>query len=78
MHANQLFSMVFSLTLTEKVPSSLNERRRLTRIIKNDNSVFNFLIKMKCQHVIPSAQETGKERGEFSLGQRVKTMVTVD
>ena len=33
---------------------------------------------MKCQHVIPSAQETGKERGEFSLGQRVKTMVTVD
>lgn len=75
MHANQLFSMVFSLTLTEKVPSSLNERRRLTRIIKNDNSVFNFLIKMKCQHVIPSAQEMGKE---FSLGQRVKTMVTVD
>ena len=53
----------------------LNERRRLTRIIKNDNSVFNFLIKMKCQHVIPSAQEMGKE---FSLGQRVKTMVTVD
>ena len=52
-----------------------DERRRLTRIIKNDNSVFNFLIKMKCQHVIPSAQETGKE---FSLGQRVKTMVTVD
>ena len=33
---------------------------------------------MKCQHVIPSAQETGKEWGEFSLGQRVKTMVTVD
>ena len=30
---------------------------------------------MKCQHVIPSAQETGKE---FSPGQRVKTMVTVD
>jgi len=30
---------------------------------------------MKCQHVIPSAQEMGKE---FSLGQRVKTMVTVD
>ena len=53
-HANQLFSMVFSLTLTEKVPSLLNERRRLTRIIKNDNSVFNFLIKMKCQHVIPT------------------------
>ena len=63
------------ITLTEKVLSLLNERRRLTRIIKNDNSVFNFLIKMKCQHVILSAQETGKE---FSLGQRVKTMVTVD
>ena len=40
-------SMVFSRALTEKVPSSLNEGRRLTRIISNDNVVFNYFIKMK-------------------------------
>ena len=38
-------SMVFSRALTEKVPSSsLNE---LTRIISNDDGVFNYFIKMK-------------------------------
>ena len=38
-------SMVFSRTLTEKVPSSsLNER---TRIISNDDGVLNYFIKMK-------------------------------
>ena len=38
-------SMVFSRALTEKVPSSsLNE---LTRIISNDDAVFNYFIKMK-------------------------------
>ena len=40
-------SMVFSRALTEKVPSSLNEGQRLTRIILNDDGVFNYFIKMK-------------------------------
>ena len=42
-------SMVFSRDLTEKVPSSLNEGRRLTRIVSNDDGVFDFiyLIRMK-------------------------------
>ena len=42
-------SMVFPRPLTEQVPPSLNEGRRLTRIISNDDSLFNFIhfIKMK-------------------------------
>ena len=40
-------SMVFSRALTEKVPSSLNEGQRLTRIILNDDVVFDYFIKMK-------------------------------
>ena len=40
-------SMVFSRALTEKVPSSLNEGRRLTRIISNDDDVYNYFNKMK-------------------------------
>ena len=40
-------SMVFSRALTEKVPSSLNEGQRLTRIILNDDGVCNYFIKMK-------------------------------
>ena len=36
--------MVFSRAPTEKFPSSLNE---LTRIISNDDGVFNYFIKMK-------------------------------
>ena len=36
-------SMVFWRALTEKVPSSLNEGRRLTGIISNDDRVFNFI-----------------------------------
>ena len=39
--------MVFSLALTEKVPSSLNKAGRLTRIISHDDVVFNYFIKMK-------------------------------
>ena len=39
-------SMVFSCTLTEKVPSSLNERQRLA-IISHDDSIFVYFIKMK-------------------------------
>ena len=39
-------SMVFSRALTEKVPSSLNEGQRLTRIILNDDVVFDYFIKM--------------------------------
>ena len=41
-------SMVFSCILTEKFPSSLNERQRLA-IISHDDSVYNFVyfIKMK-------------------------------
>ena len=41
-------SMVFSCTLTEKFPSSLNERQRLA-IISHDDSVYNvvYFIKMK-------------------------------
>ena len=41
--------MVFSRALTEKVLSSLNEGGRLTRIISNDDLLFNFIyfIKMK-------------------------------
>ena len=30
-----------------RLPSSLNEGRRLTRIISNDDSLFNYFIKMK-------------------------------
>ena len=37
-------SMVFSRALTEKVSSSLNEVRRLTRIISNDDGVFNLYL----------------------------------
>ena len=45
-------SMVFSRALTEKVPSSsLNE---LTRIISNDDGVFNYFIKMKDYIVEPT------------------------
>ena len=47
--------MVFSRALTEKVPLSLNEGgRQSTRIISNDDGVFNFiyLIKMKDYIVI--------------------------
>ena len=45
-------SMVFSRALTEKVPlSSLNE---LTRIISNDDGVFNYFIKMKEYIVEPT------------------------
>ena len=40
-------SIVFSRALTEKVPSSLNEGQRLTRIILNDDVVFDYFIKMK-------------------------------
>ena len=42
-------SMVFSRTLAEKVPSLLNEGRRLfnTRIISNDDDVYNYFNKMK-------------------------------
>ena len=40
-------SMVFSRALTEKVPSLLNEGQRLTRIILNDDVVFDYFIKMK-------------------------------
>ena len=44
--------MVFSRALTEKVPSSsLNE---LTRIISNDDGVFNYFIKMKDYIVEPT------------------------
>ena len=32
---------------TEMVPSSLNEGRRLTRIISNDDGFLNYFIKMK-------------------------------
>ena len=40
--------MVFARVLTERVPSSLNEGRRLTRIISNHDCVFQELfIKMK-------------------------------
>ena len=38
--------MGFSRALIEKVPSLLNEGRRLTRIILNDDGVFNYFIKM--------------------------------
>ena len=46
MDVNQFFPW---FSLTEKVPSSMNEGRRLTRTILNDDGVFNFisLIKMK-------------------------------
>ena len=40
-------SMVFSRALTEKVPSSLNEGRKLTIILSNDDGVFNYFIKMR-------------------------------
>ena len=48
MYVNQLFPW-FSHTLWQKVLSSLNEGRSLTRIISNDDSIFNFIyfIKMK-------------------------------
>ena len=39
-------SMIFSRALTE-VPSLLNAGQRLTRIISNDDGVFNYWIKMK-------------------------------
>ena len=38
--------MVFSRALTEKVPLSLNEGRSPTRIISNDDGVFNYFFKM--------------------------------
>ena len=40
-------SMGFSRAPIEKIPSSLNEGRRLTRIISNDDSLFNYFIKIK-------------------------------
>ena len=40
-------SMSFSRAPIEKIPSSLNEGRRLTRIISNDDSLFNYFIKIK-------------------------------
>ena len=47
-YVNQLFPW-FSHAPWEKVPSSLNEGWSLTRIISNDNGIFNFIyfIKMK-------------------------------
>ena len=39
--------MGFSRPPIEKIPSSLNEGRRLTRIISNDDSLFNYFIKIK-------------------------------
>ena len=45
--------MVFSGALTEKVPSSLNEGRgQSTRIISNDDSVFNFIYLIKVKDYI--------------------------
>ena len=40
-------SMGFSRAPIEKIPSSLNEERRLTRIISNDDNFFNYFIKIK-------------------------------
>ena len=40
-------SMVFSRALPDKVPFSLKEGRRLTKIVSTDNSVFNYFLKMK-------------------------------
>ena len=45
MDLNQL-SLWFFHALTEKVPSSLNEGRRLTIILSNDDGVFNYFIKI--------------------------------
>ena len=51
---------------TEKVPSPLNDRegRRLTRIISNDDSVFNYFIRMK-NYIV-------KQRGLYELSEIVK------
>ena len=48
-------SMVFSLALTEKVPSSLNKAGRLTRIISHDDVVFNYFITMK-DYIVKTAR----------------------
>ena len=53
----------FSRAPTEKVPSSLNEgRRQGTRIISNDDSVFNFIysIKMK-EYIVKTARSLRAE-----------------
>ena len=45
-----LSMVLHALAVTEKtemVPSSLNEGRRLTRIISNDDGFLNYFIKMK-------------------------------
>ena len=47
--------MVFSLALTEKVPSSLNKAGRLIRIISHDDVVFNYFIKMK-DYIVKTAR----------------------
>ena len=50
--------MVFSRALTEKLPSSsLNE---LTRIISNDDGVFNYFIKMK-DYIVKTTRSLGDE-----------------
>ena len=52
--------MVFSRALTEKVPSSLNEGQRLTRIILNDDVVFDYFIKMK-DYIVKKARSLRAE-----------------
>ena len=60
-------SMVFSRTQTEKVPSSLNEGRWLTRIISNDDGILNYFIKWKITLL--------EQRGLCELGEIVETLI---
>ena len=57
MDVNQLFPWFFSRVLTEKVSSSLNKGRRLTKIISNDDGVFNFIYLIKIKDYIVKNNE---------------------
>ena len=65
--------MVFSRALTDKIPSSsLNE---LTRIISNDDGVFNYFIKMKDYIVKTTRSPNWENQSEAWASQAYKAFI---
>ena len=58
--------MGFSRAPIEKIPSSLNEGRRLTRIISNDDNLFNYFIKIK-NYIVKRTRSLVAETFFYSL-----------